>query len=252
MPFLRWVQLAHLRVARSLRLAGTGRLGALGALPQREREGIIRGYIATANDGVVSNVGIIAGLAVADVSNRAILASAVIALVVGASSAAGTQYTLATIDRDALLADIADQKERLAQSPEEEVDDLERIYREKGLTAETARQVALELTAHDALGAHIEDELGVDDSDFFSPWRIALATWITFALGALAPVLMVTFIHTDAGTAVSFIAVAASLTITSIIGARLGGSRAWLTVLRTVGIGVATLLLASLVGSFLD
>ena len=98
----------------------------------------------------------------------------------------------------------------------------------------------------------MNDELDVDDSEYFSPLRVGLATGLAFAIGAVVPVLMVTFIHTSAGTEVSLLAVALSLTLTSIIGARLGGTRPWVTAARAVTIGLLTLGLASLAGSFLD
>lgn len=92
----------------------------------------------------------------------------------------------------------------------------------------------------------------MDDTEYWPPWRFAAFAGLAFAIGALVPILLVTFIHTSAGTVVSLLAVVVSLTLMSLVGARLGGTRPWLTAVRAVTIGLVTLGLASLAGLFLD
>lgn len=91
----------------------------------------------------------------------------------------------------------------------------------------------------------------MDDTEYWPPWRFAAFAGLAFAIGALVPILLVTFIHTSAGTVVSLLAIVVSLTLMSLVGARFGGTRPWLTAARAVTIGLVTLGLASLAGLFL-
>lgn len=130
-----------------------------------------------------------------------------------------------------------------------ELDDLTAIYQDKGLSPALAEQVAQELTAQDAIGAHIEDELELEADDFASPWWPAGLSAVAFAVGGVLPLLLSIFIPTNDRLLTTGAAVALALAITSYTGARIAQTPPTRVVLRTVAIGVATLALAALVGS---
>ena len=137
--------------------------------------------------------------------------------------------------------------------PEAELRELAEIYRAKGLSAGTAGQVARELTAHDALAAHLDAELNIDQEDVVSPWGAAVASALSFLVGALLPMLAILLPPQAWRIPVAFVAVLAALAVTGWLGARLGGTphrgRAVVRVLAGGGLAlVATFALGSLFG----
>ncbi len=211
-----------------------------------------REFIVEVNDGIVSTAGIVEGLVAADVRSRTIYISAAVALVVGSVSTAGSRYTEAAYLRDAALRAVEEERRQLAQSPEAEQAELAALYEEKGLSPGLAEQVAAELMATDPLGAHMEEELDLEEDDFRPPLLAAALSAGAFALGALLPILISMAVPYDARILTTTIAVAVALVITSYVGAAIGNTHPLRTVLRTVTIGLATLGLAVLVGQSLD
>lgn len=218
----------------------------------RIREQVWRERVVDVNDGILGVAGLLQGLVAADLRNSAIVVTASIAIVAGAVSMGAMRYTEASFNRDAILDDIAEEERRLALSPVEEYQELVDIYRDKGLSEGLARQVATELTAHNALAAHLDDELDIDDEDFERPWFAGLSAALAFAIGALIPA-TIAFVVPPGNRLLTTIAVVTlSLAVTSFVGARFGGTHPLRTVLRAVAFGLLTIGIASAVGEFVD
>lgn len=186
----------------------------------------LRAGVLGANDGIVSTAGLVVGVAAVDPTNTpAILTAGVAGLASGAVSMALGEYVSVSTQRDAERALIAQERAELTHMPESEHDELIGLYLRKGLTEPTARAVATELTAHDALAAHLDIELGIDPEELTSPWQAAGSSAVSFTLGALLPVAAI--LLTPAGPAripVAFAVVLMALAITGLVSARLGGA----------------------------
>lgn len=155
------------------------------------RIGWLRAAVLGANDGIVSTASLIIGVAAAHATHEAILLTGIAGLVSGAMSMAAGEYVSVSSQADTEAADLAREREELATQPEHELDELTGIYMQRGLTPELAQQVALQLTAHDALAAHARDELGIIETMNARPVQAALASALTFAVGAALPLLVV-------------------------------------------------------------
>lgn len=155
------------------------------------RAGWLRASVLGANDGIVSVASLVVGVAAANPAPSAVLIAGVAGLVAGAMSMAAGVYISVSPQADIERADIARQKLALQEMPDQEIDELTGIYESHGLSAETARQVAEELTATNALAAHIREELGVTDGNSANPLQAALASCATFSLAAAIPLLAV-------------------------------------------------------------
>src|SRR5690606_18935224 len=151
----------------------------------------LRAGVLGANDGIVSVASLVVGVAGATTDNSALLVAGIAGLVGGAISMALGEYVSVSSQRDTERALIDKEREELRTMPDEELDELTDLYRQRGLSDETARQVAIELTEHDALSAHLEVELGIDQDDLVNPWHAALSSAVAFTVGALLPLLAI-------------------------------------------------------------
>ncbi len=154
------------------------------------RTGWLRAAVLGANDGIVSTASLVLGVAATGANQQAILVAGVASLVAGAMSMAAGEYVSVSSQADTENADLARERAELATQPEHEHEELAAIYVQRGLDANLARQVATQLMAHDALGAHARDELGLSETLSAKPVQAALASAATFAAGALLPMLM--------------------------------------------------------------
>src|SRR5690242_9372541 len=179
--------------------ASAGRLNAL------------RAGVLGANDGIVSVAGIVVGVAGATSQRGPIFTAGLAGLVAGAVSMALGEYVSVSSQRDTEHALVAKERRELHESPEEELQELIALYRAKGLSQATARRVAEELTVHDALGAHVEAELGIDPGDLANPRQAAAASALSFTVGALLPLLAVLLPPEPLRVAVCVVAVLAAL-----------------------------------------
>ena len=211
----------------------------------------LRAGVLGANDGIVSVAAITVGVAGATSSTRTILTAGLAALVGGAISMALGEYVSVSSQRDTERALIAQEEAELQADPVEELSELADLYRDRGLSSETARKVAEELTEHDALGAHLEAELGIDTWDVVSPWHAAGASALAFTLGGLLPLLTVVLIPAPAKVPVTFAIVLLALALTGAAGARLGGSPAARASLRVVLGGALALATTFGIGSLI-
>ena len=188
------------------------------------RIGWLRAAVLGANDGIVSTASLVLGVAAAGASAKSILIAGVAGLVAGAMSMAAGEYVSVSSQADTERADLERERQELATDPEHEHAEMTAIYQGRGLDADLAAQVATQLMAHDALGAHARDELGISEMLTARPVQAALASAATFAVGAALPLLVVLLVAPSAlpwvvaGSALLFLALLGSLS------ARAGGA----------------------------
>ena len=143
-----------------------------------------------ANDGILSTSSLVVGVAAAGTGRTEVLVAALAGLVAGAMSMAAGEYVSVSSQTDAENADLDKERKELAEMPEAELEELTRIYQERGLTRDLAQQVAVQLTAQDALGAHARDELGISETVTSHPVQAAVVSALTFAAGAVVPLIV--------------------------------------------------------------
>ncbi|WP_029146113.1 VIT1/CCC1 transporter family protein [Microbacterium luticocti] len=211
----------------------------------------LRAGVLGANDGIVSVAAVVVGVAAATTDLGAIITAGSAALVGGAVSMALGEYVSVSSQRDTERALIAKEQRELAEMPDEELDELTALYRQRGLSPATARRVAEELTAHDALAAHLEVELHIDQEDLVSPWQAALSSAVSFTIGALLPMLAIVLVPASARIAVTVIAVLVALAGTGTLAARLGGAPKLRAATRLIVGGALALAATWLIGMLL-
>ena len=212
--------------------------------------GWLRAAVLGANDGLISTASLIVGVAAANSGPGAILVAGLAGLVGGSLSMAAGEYVSVSSQSDIEQADIARERRELATAPEAERRELAGIYVARGLTPELADQVATQLTAHDALGAHARDELGITDLSRAQPMTAALASAASFAVGALPPLLMALVVPAAQVTPVIFGGTLLLLLALGAFAAHLGGAALWRGALRVAFWGVAAMGVTGLVGHF--
>ncbi len=211
----------------------------------------LRAAVLGANDGIVSTAGVVVGVAGATTDRNAILIAGVAAVVAGALSMGAGEYVSVSTQSDSEQALLDKERRELEEQPEEELAELAAIYMDKGIDEDLALQVAVQLTAHDALGAHAEAELGIDPDDLTSPWHAAWASMLAFTLGALLPLLTILLVVADLRVGVTMGAVAVALAITGWASAKLGYGPPGRAVVRNVGGGLLAMAVTFLIGSLL-
>lgn len=188
------------------------------------RVGWLRASVLGANDGIISTAALILGVAAAGSSHDAILISGIAALVGGAMSMAAGEYVSVYSQADAEKADLTKEKQELREEPEAELRELAGIYVKRGLDPALAKQVAVQLTQHDALGAHARDELGITEQLAARPLQAALSSAASFTVGAGLPLGVVALF---AGNSLVPLVAGSSLAFLALLGAvaaRIGGA----------------------------
>jgi len=188
------------------------------------RVGWLRAAVLGANDGIVSTASLIVGVAAAASGQGEVLIAGIAGLVAGAMSMAAGEYVSVSSQSDTERADIARERKELHESAAFELDELVQIYVQRGVDPALARQVAEQLTAKDALGAHARDELGISEITTARPVQAALTSAATFAVGAAMPLLMVVVSPADALVPIVSAASLGFLALLGAIGARAGGA----------------------------
>ncbi|MEN2738621.1 VIT family protein [Microbacterium sp. X-17] len=211
----------------------------------------LRAGVLGANDGIVSVASLVVGVAGATTDTPALLTAGLAGLVGGAVSMALGEYVSVSSQRDSERALIAKERQELAEMPEQEFDELVGLYRARGLSEATAQKVAEELTARDALAAHLEVELHIDQDDLVNPWHAAFSSAVAFVIGALLPLLAILLPPPAWRVPVTFLAVIVALALTGTISARFGGSSKRRSALRLVLGGTLALLATWLLGTLL-
>ena len=211
----------------------------------------LRAGVLGANDGIVSVAALVVGVAAATTDVAAILIAGVAAVLAGAISMGLGEYVSVSSQRDTERALIAKERWELETMPSQELDELTTLYRAKGLSAETAERVAVELTAHDALAAHLETELHISQDDVVNPWHAAWASALAFLIGAVLPMLAILLPPPEWRVATTFVAVIVALAITGWLSAWIGGSPRGRAVLRVVIGGALALVVTWVIGALL-
>ncbi|NDG66531.1 MAG: VIT family protein [Actinobacteria bacterium] len=198
------------------------------------RVGLLRAMVLGANDGIISTACLVLGVAAASASRSAILTVGLAGLVAGAASMALGEYISVSSQRDAEDANIAKEKWELANVPEHELEELTAIYVHKGLSPDLARQVAVELTAGDALKIHLAEELGISEHSRAQPVEAMIGSAVAFALGASVPLIAVAISSTSNRIAVTIAIVVVALLGLGAAGARAGGAHPVRPIIRVV------------------
>ena len=215
------------------------------------RTGWLRAAVLGANDGIVSTASLILGVAAAEASRGSVLVAGLAGLVAGAMSMAAGEYVSVSSQSDTERADLDRERAELATPGNQEHAELAAIYEARGLDAELARQVATQLMAKDALGAHARDELGISDTQSAQPIQAAVASAGSYAVGAAMPLLLVLIVPRAAlvwvvsGSSLFFLALLGAL------AARTGGAPVWKSVARVTFWGALAMALTAGIGALL-
>ncbi len=199
------------------------------AFPHSERHvvsriGWLRAAVLGANDGIVSTASLIVGVASASSGRSEVLVAGIAGLVAGAMSMAAGEYVSVSSQADAERADLARERQELVDDPAGELKELSGIYEERGLDPALAAKVAEQLTAHDALASHARDELGISETITARPVQAAIASALSFGVGAALPLLAVVLSPTNLITPIVAAATLAALFGLGALGARAGGA----------------------------
>jgi len=227
-----------------------GNLKKHGEIHRTHRIGWLRAAVLGANDGIVSTASLIVGVAVAEANRNSVLIAGMAGLVAGAMSMAAGEYVSVSSQSDTERADLDRERQELATDGKNELAELAAIYVSRGLDTGLAREVAIQLMAKDALGAHARDELGISDTLSARPVQAAFASAGSFTVGALLPLLMVLFVPRGSlvwavsGGSLLFLALLGSL------AARAGGSPVGRSVARATFWGALAMALTAGVGAW--
>ena len=213
------------------------------------RIGWLRAAVLGANDGIVSTASLIVGVAAASTATSEVLIAGVAGLVAGAMSMAAGEYVSVSSQSDTEQADLAREQAELAGQPDYECEELTRIYMDRGVDADLARQVAIQLMAKDSLGAHARDELGISEMTAARPIQAALTSAATFAAGAAMPLAMVLLMPRSLLVAGVSIASLIFLALLGGIGARAGGAKVVRATLRVTFWGALAMALTAGIGT---
>lgn len=213
------------------------------------RIGWLRAAVLGANDGIVSTASLIVGVAAASAATSEVLIAGVAGLVAGAMSMAAGEYVSVSSQSDTEQADLAREGAELSAQPEFERRELTRLYTERGVEPDLARQVADQLMAKDALGAHARDELGISEVTAARPIQAALTSAATFAVGAAMPLAMVLLMPRALLVAGVSIASLVFLALLGGIGARAGGANVFRATLRVTFWGALAMALTAGIGA---
>jgi VIT1/CCC1 family predicted Fe2+/Mn2+ transporter len=212
------------------------------------RIGWLRAAVLGANDGIISTASLIVGVAAASTDKNAILLTGIAGLVAGALSMAAGEYVSVSSQADTEKSDLVRERAELRDFPEIELSELKNIYVSRGLTPELAQQVALQLSASDALGAHLRDELGFSEHVTAKPIQAALTSAATFSFGAILPIFglmlspMNIAVWTVSGSSILFLALLGG------IGALTGGSQLTKAIVRVTFWGAIAMAVTAGVG----
>ena len=217
-----------------------------------EHAGWLRAAVLGANDGIVSVAGLVVGVAASGASHGVVLASGIAGVVAGAMSMAAGEYVSVQSQADTERADIAKETRELAEDPDSELAELTHIYVKRGLTPVLAHDVAMQLTAHDALGSHARDELGITETLRARPLQAALASSAAFVAGSLLPIAAVLLAPAGRLQAVAIATTLVALSISGALAAWTGGAPVARGALRVVFWGALAMVAAGLVGRLFD
>ncbi|MBR6877549.1 MAG: VIT family protein, partial [Neisseriaceae bacterium] len=211
------------------------------------RNNWLRAGVLGANDGLISTASLLMGLVAAHANSGTVLLTGLAALVGGAISMAAGEYVSVSSQADTEKADLVREERELRNNPKEELVELTSIYRARGLDEQLAKQVAIALTEHDALAAHARDEIGITETLSANPFQAAIASALSFCIGAVLPLLSVVwFAEKDEWALV--ITTFLGLSILGIASAKLGGAPILPALIRVLLWGIIALASTAFVG----
>lgn len=213
------------------------------------RSNWLRAAVLGANDGIISIASLGIGVASSGGSSEATFVAVGAGLVAGAFSMAAGEYVSVSSQTDIERADIHREARELIESPEEELEVLTSIYVSRGLSPATALQAAKEMTEHDALGAHIRDELGINENSAAKPAQAALASGMAFTCGGLLPAVVCILVDPHSLVLYLYLSTIFFLMLLGGISARAGGSPVWKAILRITLWGTLAMAASALAGS---
>jgi len=221
--------------------------------PHRERHtshrvGWLRASVLGANDGIVSTGSLLLGIAAANATTGVMVTTGIAALAAGSLSMAVGEYVSVSSQRDSEEADIAKERHELEKFPEHELDELTGIYMGKGLSQPLAREVAIELSKGDQLAVHMSEELGLTEGNLAQPLQAATASAVSFALGALVPLLTILITPVSARVPVTAFVALAALGALGAVGARIGGAAVGRATVRMLIGGAGAMALTTAIG----
>jgi VIT1/CCC1 family predicted Fe2+/Mn2+ transporter len=215
------------------------------------RIGWLRAAVLGANDGIVSTASLILGVTASGAGSEAILVAGGAGLMAGAMSMAAGEYVSVSSQSDTERADLDRERRELAADPRHEHAELTAIYIGRGLEAELASEVATQLMAHDALGAHARDELGISTVAVARPVQAALSSAATFAIGALLPLLVVLLVPASLLLGAVPVSSLLFLALLGSLAARAGGARVSVAAARVTFWGALAMVLTAGIGALL-
>ena len=213
-----------------------------------QRSNWLRAAVLGANDGILSTASLAIGIAAASELREPVVLATVAGLVAGALSMAAGEYVSVSSQTDIEKADINREKQELKEMPEIELERLAEIYRKRGLKKETALTVAKELTGHDALGAHLRDELGLNDISQAKPIQAAFASCASFALGGVLPLLVTLLVPLKYMEYSLYVFAIIFLIMLGTLAAKTGGSNIKKAIIRITFWGTVAMGLTAFVG----
>ncbi|MFF2527056.1 VIT1/CCC1 transporter family protein [Streptomyces liangshanensis] len=211
----------------------------------------LRAAVLGANDGIVSTAGLVVGVAGATDARGTLLTAGPAGLLAGSMSMATGEYVSVSTQRDSERAALAVERRELREQPEAELVELTGLLAERGLSPEVAREAAEQLTARDALRAHASEELGIDPDALTNPWHAAGASFLSFTVGALLPLLAIVLLPPSYRVPVTVLAVLVALALTGWGSARLGAAPRTRAVLRNMGGGAVAMAVTYAAGALL-
>ena len=212
------------------------------------RSGWLRAAILGANDGILSTASIVIGVAAASDTRDPIILAGVAGLVAGALSMAAGEYVSVSSQSDLEFADLKREETELKETPDAELIELATIYEDRGLSKELSMKVAEELTAHDALGAHARDELGINEITQAKPFQAAAASGGAFVFGGVLPVLVAMFGDVDSMVYLQYVFTTIFLALLGSVAAKTGGSNIAKAVLRITFWGTLAMGVTAFIG----
>ena len=203
-----------------------------------------------ANDGIIATAGLLEGFAGAGADDRVLLLAACAATVAGMLAVGGVEWMEASVERESQLALIAEEQREIDTDPEQELADLASYFEGRGVSPDLALQVAEQLMAHDPLAAQLDSEHGIREVTSVADTVLAgLGGAMAFGLGALIPLTITLLFPVGIEATAILVAVVISLSLTSVATAKLGETPLWRTLLRSLVVGLGTLLVSYVVGS---
>lgn len=212
------------------------------------RNGWLRASVLGANDGLISTASLLIGVVAANVNDQTVILTGVAALIGGAISMASGEYVSVSSQADTEKADLAKEAYELEHNAERELKELTAIYEMRGLDTTLATQVAIALTQHNALEAHARDEMGLTETGAANPFQAAIASALSFVVGAVLPLLCILFIPADSRLIGLGMVTLVGLGLLGWLSAYLGGAKPLPAIVRVLIWGILALAATSMIG----